>query len=58
MNYMENFNTMSKKNKIYALECEISQEKHWMEITSNPIKARRRRKYIKELEAQLKELNK
>ncbi len=54
--HMENFNTFSVEKKIWALQLEISQEEGYQENTSNPMKFRRRKKYIKDLKQQLRDL--
>ncbi len=56
MGYMDNYNSMSKKRKIDALENEICLEKYYLENTSNGMKLKHRRKYIKKLEDMLIDL--
>lgn len=53
---LENFILKSKKDKIIALEMEIAQQMHYLEMTSQPYKARNRVKYIRSLEKELKKL--
>lgn len=45
------------KTEKELLEAEIRQNEEWLQETSNPMKARRRKRTIKELKAKLKQLN-
>lgn len=55
-NYLDNYNVMNRTQKEEALRAAIQAEETYLEITSNPMKLKRRKKYINELKQRLFDL--
>jgi len=57
--YLENYNTMSKEDKIRTLEFEIANNEYWLELERgriDPIKIKSRERILKWCKNELKRL--
>ena len=56
-NYLENYNNMTKEEKIIALESEISDNEYWLNYgMTNPIKIKSRKRMLNWCYKELKKL--
>ena len=56
--YLENYNKMSKEEKILALQLEIDDNEYWLNYgMTNPIKIKSRKRMLKWCREELKKIN-